>query len=53
MGGDEFAALLDAPCDELNARRVAERLRERMAHSGRRWVMLKGGHLPGAETTQL
>ncbi|MFC6803473.1 hypothetical protein ACFQDE_18520 [Deinococcus caeni] len=24
MGGDEFAALLDAPCDELNARRVAE-----------------------------
>lgn len=30
MGGDEFAALLDAPCDELNARRVAERLQRSM-----------------------
>jgi len=30
MGGDEFAVLLDAPCDELNARRVAERLQRSM-----------------------
>ncbi|GAA0501934.1 putative bifunctional diguanylate cyclase/phosphodiesterase [Deinococcus depolymerans] len=30
MGGDEFAVLLDAPCDEVNARRVAERLQRAM-----------------------
>lgn len=30
MGGDEFAVLLDAPCDEVNARRVAERLQRSM-----------------------
>jgi hydroxymethylpyrimidine/phosphomethylpyrimidine kinase len=29
--------------------RSAERLRERMSHSGSRWVVLKGGHLPGSE----
>ena len=34
-------------------RRVAERLRNRMAHSGHRWVMVKGGHLPGSETIDL
>ncbi|GAA0528739.1 MAG: bifunctional hydroxymethylpyrimidine kinase/phosphomethylpyrimidine kinase [Pigmentiphaga sp.] len=28
-------------------RRVAERLREQLAHTGQRWVFLKGGHLPG------
>lgn len=28
-------------------RRVAERLREQLAHNGQRWVFLKGGHLPG------
>ncbi|VCU70147.1 Hydroxymethylpyrimidine/phosphomethylpyrimidine kinase [Pigmentiphaga humi] len=28
-------------------RRVAERLREQLPHQGRRWVFLKGGHLPG------
>ncbi len=28
-------------------RRVAERLRESMGAHGHRWVMLKGGHLPG------
>jgi len=30
-------------------RRVAERLREKMAYQGHRWVLLKGGHLPGGE----
>lgn len=34
-------------------RRVAEKLRERMAYSGHRWVMLKGGHLPGQDTVDL
>jgi hydroxymethylpyrimidine/phosphomethylpyrimidine kinase len=34
-------------------RRVAERLRECMAHSGQRWVMLKGGHLPDADALDL
>jgi len=34
-------------------RRVAERLRNRMAHSGHRWVMLKGGHLPGEAAIDL
>ncbi|MGN6659190.1 MAG: bifunctional hydroxymethylpyrimidine kinase/phosphomethylpyrimidine kinase, partial [Achromobacter mucicolens] len=31
-------------------RRVAERLRNKLAHSGERWVLVKGGHLPGSET---
>jgi hydroxymethylpyrimidine/phosphomethylpyrimidine kinase len=30
-------------------RRAAEKLRERMAHAGSRWVVLKGGHLPGGD----
>jgi hydroxymethylpyrimidine/phosphomethylpyrimidine kinase len=30
-------------------RRAAEKLRERMAHDGSRWVVLKGGHLPGGD----
>ena len=34
-------------------RRVAERLWACMSHSGQRWVMLKGGHLPGADTLDL
>jgi hydroxymethylpyrimidine/phosphomethylpyrimidine kinase len=34
-------------------RRVAEKLRERMAHSGQRWVLLKGGHLPGGDVVDL
>jgi hydroxymethylpyrimidine/phosphomethylpyrimidine kinase len=38
-----------APESLKEMRRAAERLRERMAHSGSRWVMLKGGHLPGGE----
>jgi hydroxymethylpyrimidine/phosphomethylpyrimidine kinase len=34
-------------------RRMAERLRQRMTHAGQRWVLLKGGHLPGNETIDL
>lgn len=51
----EAGVLLDErPVETVREmRRAAERLRERMAHSGERWVMLKGGHLPGAETIDL
>jgi len=34
-------------------RRVAERLRNLMRHDGQRWVLLKGGHLPGNDTIDL
>lgn len=34
-------------------RRVAERLRNLMTHSGHRWVLLKGGHLPGNDTIDI
>lgn len=34
-------------------RRAAERLRERMGTHGHRWVLLKGGHLPGDEAVDL
>ncbi|WZB69286.1 bifunctional hydroxymethylpyrimidine kinase/phosphomethylpyrimidine kinase [Achromobacter xylosoxidans] len=34
-------------------RRVAERLRNKMAYDGERWVMVKGGHLPGNDTIDL
>ena len=34
-------------------RRAAEKLRERLAHAGERWVYLKGGHLPGGDATDL
>ncbi|KAG1076751.1 hypothetical protein G6F40_017275 [Rhizopus arrhizus] len=34
-------------------RRVAERLRNKLAHSGERWVLVKGGPLPGNETIDL
>ena len=34
-------------------RQHAERLRQQMSHDGQRWVFLKGGHLPGNETTDL
>lgn len=33
--------------------RAAERLRELLPASGERWVLLKGGHLPGNELTDL
>ena len=34
-------------------RQVAERLRKLMSYDGHRWVLLKGGHLPGADTIDL
>ncbi|MFQ1062925.1 bifunctional hydroxymethylpyrimidine kinase/phosphomethylpyrimidine kinase [Bordetella trematum] len=51
----EAGVLLDArPVETLKEmRRVAEKLRERMAYDGHRWVLLKGGHLPGEETIDL
>lgn len=46
--------LEERPVETLKEmRRVAERLRNRMTHSGHRWVMLKGGHLPGEEAIDL
>lgn len=42
-----------APDNLREMRVMAERLREAMAHQGHRWVLLKGGHLPGNETTDL
>ena len=51
----EAGVLLDArPVETIKEmRRVAEKLRERMAYDGHRWVLLKGGHLPGEETIDL
>src|SRR3546814_7739127 len=51
----EAGVLLDErPVETLKEmRRVAERLRNIMAHAGQRWVMLKGGHLPGNDTIDL
>jgi len=44
------ALLAQRPPESLaEMRRAAERLRGRMAHAGSRWVVLKGGHLPGSE----
>ena len=34
-------------------RRAAEKLRERMTHDGSRWVVLKGGHLPGGDAVDV
>lgn len=46
--------LEERPVETLKEmRRVAERLRNRLAHSGHRWVMLKGGHLPGEAAIDL
>lgn len=46
--------LEERPVESLKEmRRVAERLRRRMADDGERWVMLKGGHLPGDDTIDL
>lgn len=46
--------LEESPADSLKAmHRVAERLRRHMADNGHRWVMLKGGHLPGNESIDL
>jgi len=46
--------LSERPVDTLKEmRRAAERLRRTMADTGERWVMLKGGHLPGSDVTDL
>ena len=42
-----------APESVREMRRCAEKLRELLAHSGERWVLLKGGHLPGGELVDL
>lgn len=51
----EAAVLLeDRPAETLREmRRVAEKIRELLSHRGQRWVLLKGGHLPGSETIDL
>lgn len=42
-----------APENLREMRAMAEKLRRAMSHQGHRWVLLKGGHLPGNETTDL
>jgi len=42
-----------APDNAKEMIRCAERLREKMAHAGERWVYLKGGHLPGGAAIDL
>jgi len=51
----EAGVLLDAsPAQSVkDMRRVAERLRRLLNDAGERWVFLKGGHLPGNDTTDL
>ena len=51
----EAGALLhERPVETLKEmRRVAEKLRNAMSYHGERWVLLKGGHLPGSEVTDL
>lgn len=51
----EAGVLLDIRAVETvrEMRRVAERLRNLMTHSGHRWVLLKGGHLPGNDTIDI
>jgi len=51
----EAGVLLEsrAPDTIREMRRAAERLREMLAHTGPRWVYLKGGHLPGGDATDL
>jgi len=51
----EAGVLLDAsPADSLKEmRRAAEKLRRLLDDAGQRWVFLKGGHLPGSDTTDL
>jgi len=51
----EAGVLLDAsPADSVKEmRRVAEKLRRLLDDAGERWVFLKGGHLPGGDTTDL
>ena len=51
----EAAVLLkqSAPESRKDMRRVAEKLREILPHTGQRWVLLKGGHLPGGDLVDL
>lgn len=42
-----------APETLAEMRKMAQRLREAMNHQEQRWVFLKGGHLPGSDTTDL
>jgi hydroxymethylpyrimidine/phosphomethylpyrimidine kinase len=51
----EAGVLLEgrAPDNPKEMARCAERLREKMAHAGERWVYLKGGHLPGGDAIDL
>jgi len=48
----EAGVLLDSrPVETVKEmRRMAERLRRQLSDDGRRWVFLKGGHLPGNDT---
>jgi hydroxymethylpyrimidine/phosphomethylpyrimidine kinase len=51
----EAGVLLErrAPETLKDMRSAAERLRNQMAYDGHRWVLLKGGHLPGNDTIDL
>lgn len=51
----EAAVLLGQTMPESvrEMRRAAEKLREMLPHSGERWVLLKGGHLPGDDLVDL
>ncbi len=42
-----------APDSLREMQRAAERLRDRMSHTGQRWVLLKGGHLPHGDAIDL
>jgi len=51
----EAGVLLEqrAPDNRKEMQRACEKLRERLPHSAERWVLLKGGHLPGDEALDL
>ena len=51
----EAGVLLEGRAPETlkEMRRAAERLRELLAHSGERWIYLKGGHLPAGDAVDL
>lgn len=51
----EAGVLLEsrAPETRKEMQRACERLREMLPHSSERWVLLKGGHLPGDEALDL
>jgi hydroxymethylpyrimidine/phosphomethylpyrimidine kinase len=42
-----------APDNKKEMQRACEKLRELLPHAGQRWVLLKGGHLAGAEALDL